>query len=101
MCVSIYITGDDGGENYVVIMMTPVAYILAVVITIIKKGRKGGGNVHHRAQRVHTAGQSRTAGSIANKKIKLFRLFSKNNKIPCMIFRFSSRKKSQADMIKP
>ena len=42
MCVSIYITGDDGGENYVVIMMTPVAYILAVVITIIKKGRKGG-----------------------------------------------------------
>lgn len=76
MCVSIYITGDDGGENCVVIMMTPPLHIFWLLLLLsLKKEERGKKNVHHRAQRVHTAGQSRTAGSIANKKIKLFRLF--------------------------
>lgn len=82
MCVSIYITGDDGGENCVVIMMTPPLHIfwLLLLLSLKKEERGEKKNVHHRAQRVHTAGQSRTAGSSQQKNLNCFDFFPKNNK---------------------
>jgi hypothetical protein len=72
MCVSIYITGDDGGENCVVIMMTPPLHIFWLLLLLsLKKEERGEKKTFIIALNGSTPQASPALPVLANKKIKI------------------------------